>query len=224
MTCSASQSSSVAKLGLKPRYLWPEACAFSAVQLGGGEKGAYREERAQGAFAVVVLVTLTLASPGMGPSSGLPQPPLDLSPRTAVVASHAEEVVTVTGRAGRGSGRGRGWRPGEAGCPWGPGGGGLLVPQDPRALSTPVGRREGRVSAAPSHPSSRPPRMHSSSSSPFFLLSPLLHFFPSFSYSFFFLFNNRLYQNQNSGPKGGGRGVAEGLALANLPSKGRWGG
>lgn len=134
----------MAELGLKPRYLWPEACAFSAVQLGGGNKGAYREERVQGAFAVVFLAALTFVSPGMGPSSGLPQPPLDLSPRTAVVASHAEEVVTVTGRANGGSGRGRGWRRGEAGCPWGPGGGGLLVPRDPKALSTPEGAEHSR--------------------------------------------------------------------------------
>ena len=117
MTCSASQSSSMAKLGLKPRYLWPEACAFSAVQLGAGDKGAYREERVQGAFTVVSLAALTFVSPGMGHSSGLPQPPLDLSPRTAVVASHAEEVVTVTGRVSRGSGRGRGWGGGKLGAP-----------------------------------------------------------------------------------------------------------
>ena len=107
----------MAKLGLKPRYLWPEACAFSAVQLGEGDKGAYREDRVQGAFAVVSLVALTFVSSGMGPSSGLPQPPLDLSPRTAMVASHAEEVVTVTGRASRGRGRGRGWRGGKLGAP-----------------------------------------------------------------------------------------------------------
>lgn len=132
---------------------------------------------------MVFLAALTFVSPGMGPSSGLPQPPLDLSPRTAVVASHAEEVVTVTGRANGGSGRGRGWCRGEAGCPWGPGGGGLLVPRDPEALSTPAGGR-GRATRLP--PPAPLPRTRSSFSSPFFLLSPLLHFFSSFFYRWFF--------------------------------------
>ena len=63
------------------------------MQHGEGDKGAYREDRVQGAFAVVSLVALTFVSSGMGPPSGLPQPPLDLSPRTAMVASHAEEVA-----------------------------------------------------------------------------------------------------------------------------------
>lgn len=178
MTCSASQSSSVAKLGLKPRYLWLEACAFSVVQLGGGDKGAYPEERVQGAFTVVVLVTLTRVSPGVGPSSGLPQPPLDLSPRTAVVASHAEEVVMVTGRASRGSGRGRGWRRGKLGAPGALAGVGCWCPRI-RGAEHSGGRAGGACQRC-----SLPPLLLPSTHALFFLFP----FLSAFSFTTFFFF------------------------------------
>ena len=74
---------------------------------------------------------------------------------------------------------------GSAGClrcqghwPWGPGGGGLLVPQDPKALSTPAGGWGACHTAA----SSRPAALHS-----LCFLFPFLSAFPFTTFFFFLL-------------------------------------
>lgn len=111
MTCSGSHSFSVARLGLEPRCLWPGACAFSTVQYGGEDEGAFWEERVQGPFSVVPPCSHGLCEPRKVTFfPGLPQPQLGLSPPEARVAPHAEEVVTGAGRpaeevAGEGVGR-----------------------------------------------------------------------------------------------------------------------
>ena len=70
----------------------------------------------------------------------------------------------------------------------------------------------GRVGGV-SHGCLLPPRCLALTllSLPLSLCFPLYYIFflPSSIGVFFFLFNNRLYQNQNPGPKGGGRGVTE---------------
>lgn len=129
--------------------------------------------------------------------------PAGAEPSMVVVASCSEEVVTGAGRAGRGSGKGRGGRQGEeAGCSWGPGGCGAAGAAASEGLSTPRCCQQGREKilgrASSSFPPSQPspflrrthlPLPHSSFSSPFSLLSPLLHFFPSFSpIASFFIF------------------------------------
>lgn len=116
-------------VGTKPRLVWPGACAFSAVLYG---------EEDPGSLQCGISCGLGLYEPRNVTLLGVsPQPQLDLSPAMAVVASNVEEVMTaVMGRASKGSGRGRG---GETGCSWALVGVGLLVPQHPEALSTPVG-------------------------------------------------------------------------------------
>lgn len=207
----------MAKLGLDPRCLWLGACAFSPVRYEGKDEGC--EERTQGPFSVVSLWPWCVWSPGKRPSFlGLPQPQLGLSPQTVGVACHTEEVVTGVGAgvgrapAHRGSGRGSG-RVSRWGSwvllasSWSSGGCGPAVPQHPKARGAPG----CFLLPSPFSPPLLPPSpaltflfTHSFPSSPFSLLSPLLHFFFSFfphSLLILFSYTNRQYQSQNSGPE-----------------------